>query len=211
MKVVATSDLHGQLPAIPPCDLLLIAGDICPVWDHKVLFQRQWLANNFKTWLLRAPARKIIGVWGNHDLIAEKAPHLLPELPWTVLTDQLCEFEGLRIYGLPWQRRFYNWAFNLDPPELDEKYRAIPPCDIIVSHGPPFGLGDYVERDHERTGSHAFLAKIDELRPKLVVFGHIHEGAGRYDWQHGRGTTIANVSFINEQYRPAHKPHEFEI
>lgn len=205
MQVVAVSDLHGHLPPIPPCDLLLIAGDVCPSRDHDLQFQKQWLYGSFTAWLLTVPAEKIIGVWGNHDLVAEKEEI---DLPWTVLTDQMTEYQGLRIYGLPWTREFFDWAFMLPEVELDKKYEAIPDCDIIVSHGPPFSCGDYVPRSRENVGSRAFAKRISEIQPRLAVFGHIHEGREHsvYHDMH-----VANVTLVDEHYRPAHKPMEFTL
>ena len=65
MKIVAMSDLHGYLPEIPACDLLLIAGDICPLGNHKPAFQAEWLDTTFRRWLesLRQVG-KVIGVAG---------------------------------------------------------------------------------------------------------------------------------------------------
>jgi hypothetical protein len=53
MKIVAIADLHGILPEVPPCDLLLLAGDLTPVTNHGVQFQADWLATEFRVWLRR--------------------------------------------------------------------------------------------------------------------------------------------------------------
>lgn len=209
MKVVATSDLHGTLPRIPKCDLLLIAGDVCPVWNHDLFFQDIWLRSTFKDWLADQPARKVVGCWGNHDWIGEKDPPVVPGI--TFLTDEMLEFEGYRIWGSPWQRRWYDWAFNLDEPELNLKYEQMPDCDVIVSHGPPYSYGDKAPRGRdgfELTGNQVLLRRIDEMRPKLVVFGHIHCGKGT--WTRG-GTILSNVSFVDENYHPKLMPQMFEI
>src|SRR5437764_537555 len=59
LKVLAISDLHGFLPEnLPPCDLLLIAGDLCPLRDHSPLAQANWLATTFRAWLDQQQARE---------------------------------------------------------------------------------------------------------------------------------------------------------
>lgn len=203
MRVVAVSDLHGYLPLIPECDLLIVAGDICPTDNHKLWYQSVWLTSVFKPWLREAPAKNIVGVWGNHDWIGEKN---YPDLPWHILTDDLVEIDGFRIYGLPWQKRFCDWAFNLDELELSQKYEAIPQCDIIVSHGPAYGYGDRTPT--ELTGSQTLLRRIDEIKPQLVVTGHIHCDPGV--WQRGE-TTIVNATMLNDNYKVAHKPYIFHV
>jgi predicted phosphodiesterase len=213
MKIVAMSDLHGQLPRhVPVCDLLLLAGDLTPVTNHGLNFQRDWLDGEFRFWLKRLPVRKIIGIAGNHDLIFEHAPEKVPrDLPWTYLQDSGTTWEGLRIWGTPWQPWFWDWAFNGNPERLQRQWALIPnDTDILIVHGPPRGYGDGVpEASGVRLcGCPHLLSRITEIQPRLVVFGHIHEGRG--DWQLGK-TRVANVTMVDAQYRPVHEPFVFEV
>ena len=203
--VVAVSDLHGTLPTIPPCDLLLIAGDVCPVTNHDLDYQENWLRFDFRDWLAGLPARKTVLIAGNHDFVFEKRTNVLPtNYPATYLQDSGITWEGFKIWGTPWQPWFFDWAFNLDEPGLKRKWDLIPAdTDILVVHGPPHGLGDGVpERQGMRhTGSPSLLQRIEQISPKLVVFGHIHEGRGQ--WLIGR-TVLANVTILDERYQHVH-------
>ena len=126
MKIVAASDLHGMLPAVPPCDLLLLGGDLCPLKDHSSRRQADWLDTTFRFWLASVPARKIVGVAGNHDFVFQNDPDWVPrDLPWTYLQDSGCEWEGLRFWGTPWQPWFFDWAFNLYEPDLKPKWQSL--------------------------------------------------------------------------------------
>ena len=128
IKIVAVSDMHGYLPDnIPPCDLLLLAGDLTPVQNHGIQFQAEWLEGPFRSWLRRQPARKIVGIAGNHDFIFEHAADVVPtDLPWTYLQDSYLMWEGLKIWGTPWQPTFFDWAFNGNPEKLQRQWDLIP-------------------------------------------------------------------------------------
>ena len=214
MKIVAISDQHGFLPDIPRCDLLLIAGDICPVRDHRIDHQAEWLDRDFRWWLesLRHVGQ-VIGVAGNHDFIFERAPHRVPRnLPWIYLQDRLTEYRGLQIWGTPWQPVFHDWAFNGRPEQLQEKWALIPhTVDIIVVHGPPRGYGDGVPQRQgqvHQTGCPHLLQRLQEIQPELVVFGHIHEGRGQ--WRFGDKTTLANVTVVDAAYQNVYPPWIYE-
>lgn len=213
MKIVGISDLHGILPEIPACDLLLIGGDICPVRDHGLERQATWLDTTFRAWLKQVPARKVVGVAGNHDFVFQQAPERVPaDLAWTYLEDTGTIWEGLRIWGTPWQPWFFDWAFNLYEEELVAKWALIPEgTDILVLHGPPYEHGDGVPEGGgrvRRTGSPSLLERILAVKPRLAVFGHIHEGRGQ--WTLGR-TVLANVSILNEHYTHVHPPWVHEL
>jgi len=80
-----------------------------------------------------------------------------------------------------------DWAFMLPEHELAAKWTLVPAdCDILLTHGPAYGLGDEVDNElgpdppDPHQGSHSlrtFVERHSSLR--LHVFGHIHEGAGR--------------------------------
>lgn len=215
MKICCISDLHGYLPEIPDCDLLLIGGDICPVQNHTPLYQRGWLDRRFRPWLTKLSERmSIVAVAGNHDLLFERCPSLIPQdLPWTYLQDSGCEIGGLKIWGSPWQPRFFDWAFNLDEPQLAEKWALIPnDTDVLLLHGPPRGYGDWSDYGSEHCGSLSLLKRIQAVRPRLAVAGHIHGGYGRYCIAETSGkTTFINASYVNEQYKPTNATVVIEI
>jgi Icc-related predicted phosphoesterase len=215
LKIIATSDLHGQLPPIEPCDLLLLAGDLCPASDHSLFAQMQFLAGPFADWLEQVPAKRIVGVAGNHDFIFEKRPDLVPRtLRWDYLQDSATEVHGLKVYGTPWQPWFYDWAFNLSEEELVKKWARIPEgTDVLVCHGPPIGYGDKPQGPRPPQGSPGLLHRIEQIAPGLVVFGHIHEGRGRWQLRlaDGREVTLANVTHVNLRYEPVYPPMTFEL
>lgn len=104
MRIAAVSDLHSMLPSIPPCDLLLLAGDLCPLGNHRPAFQAEWLDTTFRRWLTGLPVGRVIGVAGNHDFVFEQRPERVPaDLPWVYLQDSGTTWHDLSIWGTPWQ------------------------------------------------------------------------------------------------------------
>lgn len=204
--IYATSDLHGMLPdpdSVPPCDIFLIAGDVTPVWNHNPAFQESWLHTHFAKWIGAIRAEHKILIAGNHDFVAEERPEIMESHLWTYLCDQAITVEGVKIYGTPWTPPFYNWAFMRPESELEAIYNDIPDgIDILISHGPP---RDCCDKNilGQRCGSYALARQIREIKPKIVITGHIHEA-------HGRGTidntNVYNVSHVNFSYKPSHPP-----
>ena len=202
MRVAILADLHGSLPEVPPCDLLLLAGDLCPAVDHGVARQAAWLDGPFRAWLDAAPTAAIVGIAGNHDFVFERAPQLVPaDLPWTYLQDEATQVGDRTIWGSPWTPWFHDWAFNApkDGGEvfLAERYGTVPDgADILLIHGPPRGYGDRTTAGID-AGSTALLDAIDRLAPTLCAFGHIHEARGTWE---RRGTQLVNAAAVDALY-----------
>lgn len=58
---------------------------------------------------------------------------------------------------------------------LAQRWAQIPEdTDILITHGPPLGFGDRVDSG-EHVGCEDLLRRVQQVRPKLHLFGHIHE------------------------------------
>lgn len=219
MKIVATSDIHGKFESLiqETGDLLIIAGDICPNFfrnkHHDAMRQGIWLENEFYPLLVslvrRNRFKNIVVVPGNHDRVFEVSPRSVEKLFDFVgihlLIDKQVEVGGLKIFGSPWSKWFYGdyWAFNLPKEmtgELAKKYYGQIPenVDILVSHGPALGILDMTERG-EQVGCPFLLNELRRIKPRLHIFGHIHEDRGVLELD---GTIHANVCYMNLQYAP---------
>jgi predicted phosphohydrolase len=174
--IVCVSDTHGHhdITDVPPGDILVHAGDL-------TMFGELDEVSQFDTWLGNLPHAHKVVIAGNHDWCfqnqAERARQRLTNAIY--LEDAAATVAGLKFYGSPWQPWFLDWAFNLQRgPELAAKWALIPDdTDVLVTHGPPEGILDLTKR-WVRVGDADLLARVRQVRPKLHVFGHIHEAAG---------------------------------
>lgn len=216
MIIDCISDLHGTYPDLEGGDLLIISGDITArdyvyEWGH------------FFIWLSRQQYRKKILVAGNHDgILVDKHPaELGKELcgfrddTFEYLCDSGTIFEGYKIWGSPWTPVFFDWHFMLKRgKDIREKWDLIPPdTDFLVTHGPPFGKLDFTERRfsargkivQEHCGCEQLAQVINLIKPKLHVFGHIHEGYGvKADLE--LKTVFVNCSLMDMNYNSTNKP-----
>lgn len=204
MRIVLISDTHlkhDSLP-LPSGDMLVHAGD----------FSRRGLVHEaqiFLDWFSAQPHRHKVLVAGNHDFIAENEPALFESiLPKNViyLNDSGREVEGIKIWGSPIQPWFFDWAFNRQRGADIRRHWDLIPADteLLITHGPPYGILDEVVRDPRPVGCRDLLHKVSELHQlKLHVFGHIHEGYGRCEVG---GTLFLNASVLDENYHMKNKP-----
>lgn len=205
MRIVCISDTHNKLHKInvPDGDLLIHAGDSTDQGGPKEI-------RRFNEDLGKLPHRYKIVIAGNHDFGFQTTPDEARAMltGCIYLQDSLVEIEGLRIYGAPWQPAFMDWAFMCKRgAEIRAKWDLIPDgLDILITHGPPRGHGDLL-RIGESVGCDDLLATIRRAKPRVHVFGHIHEGHG----QTREGSTLCiNASSCDADYKAVNPPIVFD-
>ncbi|CAL6016950.1 Calcineurin-like_phosphoesterase [Hexamita inflata] len=127
----------------------------------------------FLDWFQQQPYKYKIFIGGNHDFAMrndEKFALLLKQYP---SVNYLCSSsvsvtlknQTLKFYGIPFVTYLKGWTFYVPNEKLQQTANSIEPCDILLTHDVPYH-------------SKSLLQRVNEIKPKIHAFGHMHEHAG---------------------------------
>lgn len=213
-RITFISDTHTKHTKLdgflPGGDILIHAGDFMSSG------YRPSEAEDFFMWFdkIKKYDTKVF-VAGNHDRLIQNEPEWVKGIlngyktidylqdDWMSVGEDMDNM--VKIWGSPWQPEFHNWAFNLPRGEkIKEKWDMIPvDTDILITHGPPLGKLDYVPYDRVNVGCEELMKRVEEIKPKIHVFGHIHEGRNIV---YSDGTLFINAAVLNGRYEYRNKP-----
>lgn len=211
LKIAMGSDIHnGEWPELKEnVDVLIFAGDFTGSAANDFLSQVsefERLMNELKD-LSKGKAKQVFVVFGNHDTFAVYNPRHQMILKWegifnregikmNFLTNETFKYKGVRFYGNPYNRpaipKGSVWGFHWNPSyeERTRNYLSIAKPDVMITHAPPKDILD-LTRSGEHAGEERWFQYLKDHRPKLWVFGHIHEARGVLDF---KDTTYVNAS-----------------
>ena len=186
MRVVCISDTHGRHRDIclPQGDILIHAGDITHFGkEHQLL--------DFNEWLGELPFTHKVVIAGNHECNnTYDVGKLITN--GVYLDGSSTTVEGVKIFGI----KFFPDSFAGSVPAA---------TDIVVSHNPPCNIGDGLNGKASGTGCKLLLREVQQKKPKLHVFGHVHSGYGLYTFPDTplSGTTFVNAAICGGPYNYA--------
>lgn len=188
MKILVLSD--EECPALydyytpgklKDYDLIISCGDL----NAKYL--------SFIVTMARVP---VLYVHGNHDVGYDRNP---PE-GCDCIEDQIIVYNGLRILGLGGCYKYRPAPHQYTEKEMRRRIRKLrfqlwrhKGVDIVVTHAPPFGVGD--DDDPAHRGFEAFLELIDKYHPRYLLHGHTHlrYGTNQIREREYHGTKVINA------------------
>ena len=208
LKLTCLSDTHGMHSRVlvpPGTDVVVHAGDLTRTGNFLEFI-------DFLDWFAALPQKHKVCTPGNHDRCVEKrqvdceveAKHRGIHL----LIDREVTLDGARFYGSPWTPKFCNWYYMKSRGRSIAKVWAKIPEDthVLVTHGPPYGHGDlappYRVSNPRSVGCLELLKRLQDVKPLVHVFGHIHDGYGQTNSDEIGVTTFVNASVCTEEYKP---------
>ena len=226
MRLVCISDTHNQHDKVdlPEGDVLIHAGDWTGTGTQKQVI-------SFIRWFASQPHKHKILIAGNHEVTLDLPyyqthwhnfhpksalpsgyikSYVLREEGIHYLEDTEVVIDGVKFYGSPHQPSFGCWAFGVDRGlPIRSVWSDIPDdTDVLITHGPPYGYGDMLDIG-ERVGCKDLLEEITtRVKPKVHIYGHIHEGYGTYDLE---GIKLINSAVCDHNYLMNNKPIVYSL
>lgn len=209
MKIVCIADTHSRHRdvEIPDGDVLIHAGDISLHGEIETFM-------DFNEWLGELPHSFKIFTVGNHDRIRSTLVQKIVS-NGIFLNDTALSFGGIKFYGSPqtpsvWDEKEEYCYIRHDWEEATRIWDKIPiDTDVLITHGPARGILDYVDKKHAEVGCTILLEKVLEVRPKIHIFGHIHESAGVINQRHG--IKFINCSIMDKEFSLTNKAWVTEV
>lgn len=186
--------------------ILTISDEECPaLWDYYVpgrldgydlILSCGDLKASYLSFLVTMAKCPVLYVHGNHDGSYETNP---PE-GCDCIDDHIVTYNGLRILGLGGCRKYHPGPHQYTDAQMRRRIRKLRwrlwrmgGVDIVVTHAPPYGLGDGEDRAH--WGFEALVELLDKYHPKYLIHGHVHTRYGNVERvRQYNGTTLINAS-----------------
>jgi Icc-related predicted phosphoesterase len=197
-----THDMHREVD-VPPGDILIHAGDF--TMDSRSADR----LIDFNDWLGELPHTFRVVIPGNHDFVVEDPAWRQLITNASLLINKGVEIMGLKIWGSPATPLFgeaFGVASERDRAKL---YSRIPDdTDVLVTHGPPYGVLDQEVGSAYHSGCKQLLAAVKRVRPIMHVFGHIHAGYGTLT---SPDTLFVNAALPGKGFGMSNPPHVFRL
>lgn len=197
MKILHLSDTHGchhQLQNLPKADVVVHSGDFCMAGTENE-------AIDFLNWFCDLPYQHKIFICGNHDdcLYSANIDGLDENVHY--LCNSGIEIDGIRFYGVPM------FMGDCITERQVKNYADIPnDVDVLITHVPLFDILDF--DNGINYGSKELLQRVLDIKPKLHLFGHIHNNYGLI---HSQYTVFSNAALVDDDYRLVNKPVVIEL
>ncbi|MGN0975731.1 MAG: metallophosphoesterase [Gemmiger sp.] len=167
MKILAVSDEESRYlwdyfepEKLDGIDLIVGCGD---------------LDLNYLTFLATVAHVPLIYVHGNHDGAYDSAP----PVGGICIDDDVFVYRGVRFAGLGGSCRYREGPWQFTEAEMKKRVRRLHPkldraggLDVLVTHAPLHGCGDFSDLPHR--GFETFRELLDFYKPGLMLHGHIH-------------------------------------
>ena len=191
--------------------ILAVSDEECAaLWDHYVpgrlsdydlIISCGDLKADYLSFLVTMGRCPVLYVHGNHDTSYDNFP---PE-GCDCIDDQIVVYNGIRILGLGGCLRYHPGEYQYTDKQMARriaklhwKIRRLGGIDVVVTHAPPYGIGDGPDPAHQ--GFESLVELMELYKPKYLIHGHVHlrytAGTGEKPPRERQyeDTTVINVS-----------------